>query len=91
MITKEFEFENGDQVVEKISGFKGTITGTAFYLTGCNQYAVTAKAKNSFSEPQVMWYDEGRLELVKKKKVKAEKVKSKENGCDHTPPMGKRG
>lgn len=91
MITKEFEFKNGDQVVEKISGFKGVITGTAFYLTGCNQYCVTAKAKNERTEPQNLWFDEGRLELVKKKRVKKEKVQGRENGCDVPAPFGKRG
>ena len=64
MITKTFEFSNGDVVREKITGFTGTITGTAFYLTGCNSYLVTAKPKDEFSEPNAIWYDEGRLELI---------------------------
>lgn len=91
MVTKEFLFTNGDQVVEKISGFKGVITGTAYYLTGCNQYCVTAKGKNDRTEPQNLWFDEGRLELKKKKKVKEKEVEADDNGCDVPPPMGKRG
>lgn len=87
MITKEFEFENGDLVVEKITGFKGTITGTGFYLTGCNQYLITAKSKNG-KEPDAIWYDEGRIELVKKEDWE---VEAAENGCDKAPMQGKRG
>lgn len=88
MITKEFEFENGDQVKEKVTGFKGVVTGTVFYLTGCNQYLVTPKSKNN-KEASGVWYDEGRLELVKRKKVKKEKVKADDNGCDILPPTGR--
>ena len=69
MITKTFEFSNGDVVREKITGFTGTITGTAFYLTGCNSYLVTAKPKDEFSEPNAIWYDEGRLELIEKQQI----------------------
>lgn len=69
MITKTFEFSNGDVVREKITGFTGTITGTAFYLTSCNSYLVTAKPKDEFSEPNAIWYDEGRLELIEKQQI----------------------
>ena len=91
MTTKEFKFTNGDKVKEKISGFEGIITGTAFYLTGCNQYVITAKPKDSHSEPQSIWYDEGRLELILPSKWKDEDVKAKDNGCDITPSSGKKG
>ena len=91
MITKEFKFRNGDEVLEKITGFKGTITGTCFYLTGCNQYLITAKAENESKEPTALWYDEGRIELVKKEVFKADDVKAEDNGCDLLPSIGMRG
>lgn len=87
---KEFEFKNGDEVKEKVTGFKGVITGTAFYLTGCNQYLVTAKPKDEFSEPVALWYDEGRLEFLENK-VKPEAVKGKEKGSDKIPNVGRIG
>jgi len=90
MVTKEFKFENGDAVLEKITGFTGTITGTCFYLTGCNQYLVTAKAQNH-KEPISLWYDEGRLELVKSQSTTEEDIKAVGNGCDILPTIGKRG
>lgn len=91
MTTKEFKFSNGDEVTEKVTGFKGTITGTAFYLTGCNTYLVTAKPKDEFSEPTALWYDEGRLELIKKEVFTSEDVKAVDNGCDLLPNVGMRG
>lgn len=89
MITKEFRFENGQSVKEKITGFEGTITGTCFYLTGCNQYLITAKSIEN-KEPFSAWYDEGRLELIGVA-FKEQDVKSINNGCDKVPTHGKRG
>ena len=91
MITKTFEFSNGDVVREKITGFTGTITGTAFYLTGCNSYLVTAKPKDEFSEPNAIWYDEGRLELIESNRFTEKDVEAVDNGCDILPPHGRRG
>ena len=91
MIIKEFQFKNGDEVVEKITGFKGTITGTCFYLTGCNQYLITARAEKEGKEPVALWYDEGRLTLVKKEAFEQSDVTGKDNGCDIAPLMGVRG
>ena len=89
MTTKEFKFKNGDEVTEKITGFKGVITGTCFYLTGCSQYLITAKSKDG-KEPTALWYDEGRIEYVKTA-VSEGDVKGTDNGCDIAPSMGVRG
>ena len=64
MISKKFKYANGDEVEDIITGFKGTITGTCFYLTGCNQYLITAKSKDQSKEPTALWYDERRIELL---------------------------
>ena len=91
MTTKIFQFSNGDQVVETITGFKGTITGSVYYITGCNQYLVVSKAKDEFSEGKAVWYDEGRLKLVKSDSFKPADVQGEANGCDAPPPIGMRG
>ena len=90
MLTKDFQFENGVKVREKITGFEGIITGTCFYLTGCTQYLITGKPKDKFSEPVSLWYDEGRIEFIKQK-FTAKDVESEINGCDIVPTIGKRG
>ena len=90
MITKIFKFENGDHVRELVTGFTGTITGTVYYLTGCNQYLVTALPKDAFSEPAALWYDEGRLTFLGKV-CSAEDVSGAAPGCDKIPTTGLRG
>ena len=89
MTTKKFKFSNGSTVVEKVTGFEGIITGTAFYLTGCSQYCVVGKSKDNAEAPS-LWFDEGRLELKYKDTIKDSDLKTEENGCDTTPPFGKR-
>jgi hypothetical protein len=91
MTTKSFQFANGDLVRDKITGYQGTITGTAFYLTGCNSYLVTSKARDEYSEPLGLWYDEGRLELIQKNLHTEESVQADDNGSDRLPNIGKRG
>lgn len=84
--TKEFKFTNGDKVKEKITGFEGTITGTCFYLTGCNSYLITPEAKDSQTKAEGVWYDEGRLKLIKDQKVTKKQVKAVDNGSDIEAP-----
>lgn len=87
---REFKFSNGDEVKETVTGFTGTITGTCFYLTGCNQYLVVAKSVEN-KKGESLWYDEGRLELVEEQKVAKEEVQGDQNGCDIPAPGGSRG
>lgn len=86
MTKKEFKFANGDEVKETVTGFKGTITGTCFYLTGCNQYLIVTKIKDEFSEAVSKWYDEGRLTLVEKEVIKAKDVIGDDKGPDIQAP-----
>ena len=88
---RKFGFSNGDKVMEKVTGYEGVITGTCFYLTGCNQYLVVGKQIDKSKEPLSMWYDEGRLELVSDSEVKASEVQGEENGCDILPNVGRKG
>ncbi len=86
MIEKKFKFSNGDVVIEKITGFTGTITGTCFYITGCNQYLLTAKGKDDITQGKSLWYDEGRLKYLKEG-TSPKEVKSKGRGCDIPAPI----
>lgn len=91
MSQRKFMFTPGDRVKEKITGFEGVITGCAFYLTGCNQYLITAKIKDDFSEPIALWYDEGRIELISSSEWNEKDVKALDNGCDALPNVGRAG
>ena len=94
MVTKKFKFANGDKVKEKITGFTGTITGTCYYLTGCNQYLIFPECKKSHKKPAGHWFDEERLALLEKEVVKATEVTSKRRfsrkGADTPAPGGSR-
>jgi hypothetical protein len=57
-------FELGKKAKDKITGFEGIITGHADYLYGCDQYLISAEAKDGNSEPQSYWFDEGRIKIT---------------------------
>lgn len=86
-----YKFQNGDEVTEKVTGFTGIITGSVHYLTGCNQYLIVSKSKDSTTEGVGVWFDEGRLTLIKEQAISIDSVKATENGCDMVPKGGKRG
>jgi hypothetical protein len=57
-----FKFKNGQEVKEKISGFKGVIVGRCDYITGCRQYDVKPTGLGKDKQPQKgQWLDEARL------------------------------
>lgn len=88
-MTKEFKFSNGDEVKERITGYSGTITGTCFYLTGCNQYLITGQSVDN-KEPVALWYDESRIDLVNNTYTESD-FQGVDNGCDISPTSGMRG
>ncbi len=56
--------EFGVTVRDKITGFVGTVTASAEYITGCRQFLVapTISDDGAFREPH--WFDEDRLTVV---------------------------
>ena len=85
--SKMRKFKHGQEVQDKITGFKGIVTGFADYMTGCNQYCVQPPVKNE-EYKEGLWFDEGKLELVPNgKNISPKTVKAKENGCDITAPV----
>lgn len=77
--TKKFKFNHGDSVREKVSGFEGVITGTAFYISGGNQYLVVAKSVDNV-EPISLWFDEGRLKLKQRNLITIENDSNSKTG-----------
>lgn len=59
------KFEFGDEVEDKVTGFRGTLTGYARYLTGCDQCLVNPKTTDTSKYPDGTWLDENRLVLIK--------------------------
>ena len=92
MIQKQFEFAPGDKVQDKVTKFAGTIAGSAYYLTGCNQYLLLPECEEgkTHKKPVGHWFDEDRLELVQAEVIKPEKVTGKNPGPDMVAPGGRR-
>lgn len=66
----QLRFELGIKVIDKITGFKGTITGVARYITGCDQYLVAPEVGKDGNYIDAHWYDENRLyPLVGEEKI----------------------
>lgn len=60
-----FEFDLGQQVEHKITGFSGTVMGQALYYSGCIQYLVKPRMseedQKSNKIPDGEWLDEATL------------------------------
>lgn len=88
MTEKTFKFQLGDEVKDKITGFKGIIRGRTQYLTGCNTYGLQNQKLNNQKPADWQWFDEDLLILVKEKKI----VLNRREGDggplskDHFPP-----
>lgn len=63
----KFKYDHGVELKDTITGYKGTVTGRADYITGCNQYLLQPKIKaGEFKEGT--WWDEDRLVKTSAKK-----------------------
>lgn len=74
----------GQQVKDKITGFKGTVTGLCQYLSGCNQALVVPKASKDGTFKDGHWFDEQRLTVTSKVVVKLDNGRTP--GCDKAAP-----
>ena len=75
----KFIYKLGLQAKDKITGFKGIITGRCEHITGCNTYGLKAKMDKDGKTNESEWIDEGMIEVTGKGITK-KSVKSKENG-----------
>ncbi len=57
-----FKFEMGEQVIDTITNYIGTITARANYLNGENRYLL--ENKDTTGRPIEWWYEESRLERI---------------------------
>lgn len=69
----------GDKVTESVTGFSGTITGIADYLTGCSQACVQPPTGEKNDWQEARWFDVDRLTVVAARAVVHE-VKSLRGG-----------
>ena len=70
--------ELGQRVEDNITGFAGTVTGIAEYITGCRQALVVARVKED-GDFKSHWFDEDRL-------VDVPESEKRKGGPQSTPP-----
>lgn len=58
-----FKYELGKKAKDKVTGFKGIITGQAKHLTGCDTYGLTSTV-NKDGNYHNNWFDEGRILII---------------------------
>ena len=69
------EFNLGDEVKCKVTGFRGVVTSKTVYLNGCKQAGVQAPLGKDGKWGENYSIDESQLELIKAKKVDVEQKK----------------
>jgi len=75
----DFEFDNGDEVKDKVSDFTGIIDCSALWLNGCRRYSIQPKMKKGeTTKPDSIWIDEETLEKMSDGVNKA--IKPKKTG-----------
>jgi len=78
----------GDKVKDKITGFKGIVTGKANYLFGCTQCLIAPTMKGK-SATDATWIDEQRLDVEGGSQFKPP-APATLGGPQKTPPAGLR-
>lgn len=60
----DFEFELGQEVKDKITGFAGIVIGRTQWLTNCNTYSIKSKELKDGKPMESVGFDEPSLDLV---------------------------
>lgn len=70
----------GDEVIDKVTGFKGIVTSVAKCLNGCDRATVQPPMKKDGSLPDSIWIDIPQLTLVKAGKYAVKSDQERVNG-----------
>ena len=62
--------ELGDEAIDTITGFKGTVVAITKWISGCDRINLQPRVKKDGTVPDSMSFDETQLKIVKKKKIK---------------------
>ena len=82
------KFEMGIEVRDRVTGFKGVITGYAHYMFGCDQFLVMPNVRDDGTAQDGKWFDDGRISIVPEGRVvpiEAVQGTSKGGPCSDSP------
>ena len=80
----------GMKMEDKITGFRGIVTGYCVYITGCNQALLTPRVDSKGAKVEGQWHDEQRLERVGESLVTLDNEPTSPRrslGFDKAPPI----
>lgn len=78
----------GKLAKDAITGFSGTITGIATYITGCDQLLLQPRVKAEGGDyVDGKWFDDGRIQITDTQNVLAEDVTGEAPGADIPAPV----
>lgn len=75
----------GKKAKDKLTGFTGTITAHAEYMTGCDQFLLQPPVKDGSEYVNPIWFDEQRLEIEEGDTIKLDN--SNGNGACGVAPI----
>ena len=75
------EIKLGQEARDKITGFRGIVTGKAYYMYGCTRYCMVPKVSKDGKTGESEWFDEGRIEIIGRG-VLPKEVKGNKNGAE---------
>lgn len=79
----------GDEVKDKVSGFRGVAIARHIYLQGCNRISVQPKTDKEGKLPEAVTFDEPLLEVTKAAKVKGQEPEAPRGGPEKHTDKGK--
>ena len=79
----------GDEVKDRVTGFKGIAVCRLTYLQGCDRIAVQPPVGKNGILPDVGHFDEPQLDVIKPAKAKKEESKTDNGGPDKYLDNGK--
>lgn len=80
-MNKSSKFDNGDILVDTVTGLEGVVMVVAFYSTGCIHYGIQPRSVKESGEPKDWtWLDESRLCRKQVQAVKFQIVSGRTSG-----------
>lgn len=80
-----FQFSLLDEVRDRVTGFKGVITGRTEWAYGCRRYSVQPRGLKNGHPVEAMGFDEMALVRVKRAPKRVKKIQRKKGG-PHAEP-----
>ena len=81
----------GDEVEDKVSGFKGVAIAFHDYLNGCRRISVQPQVDKDGKLPDSATFDEPQIKVITKEKAKAETGQNRTGGPEKYMPLARSG